>query len=85
MGKNLFNGTNPVACLRFLSVFKTKLDNEGVPEASSLKVWHYLLSGDALDVFNDMTEKGDSKLGGFITWLEAVQFFLLTYAKYKYV
>lgn len=37
MGKHTFNGTKPVACLRFLSVFKTQLDN-GVPESGALKV-----------------------------------------------
>lgn len=81
MGKHVFSGTNPVACLKFLSVFKTQLDNEGVPEAGALKVWPSFLSGDALDVFNGMTEDGDGELGCFTTWSEAVQFFLRTYAK----
>lgn len=36
MGRDTFNGANPVVCLRFLSVFKKKLDNEGILESVSL-------------------------------------------------
>lgn len=85
MDKHVFNRNKPVACIRFLSVFKTQLDNEGIPEAGALKVWPSFLSGEALDVFNGMTEDGDSELGGFTTWPEAVQFFLCIYGKDKYL
>lgn len=67
MGKHVFNGTKLVSCLRFLSVFKTQLDNEVVPEAGALKVWPSLLSGDSLDVLNGMVEDGDADLGSFST------------------
>lgn len=84
MGKHTFNGTKPVACLRFLSIFKIQLDNEGVPEAGALKVLPEFLSGDALDVFNGMTEDDDAELSCFITWSEDLQLFLHTYAKDQY-
>eukprot|EP00171_Calliarthron_tuberculosum_P004418 IDg4418t1 len=48
MGKYTFNGSKPVACLRFLSVFKRQLDNEGIPEAGALRIWPNFLSGEAL-------------------------------------
>lgn len=65
MGKHVFSGKKHIACLRFLSVFKTQLDNEGVPKAGALKMWPSFLSGDALKIFNGMVEDSDEELGGF--------------------
>lgn len=56
MSKHVFNGTKSVICLRFPSVFKTKIYNEGMQVAGSLKICLSFLSGKALDIFNGMTK-----------------------------
>ena len=81
MAKHIFDGTIPVACLRFLSAFKRALDDNGLSEGAGLKIWPSFLEGDAQDLFVQMKEDGYADIGGFHDWPSAVQFFLQTYAR----
>lgn len=85
MDNNVFDGTKPVACLRFLTAYKRALDDEGIPEGAGLRIWPNFLKYSAYDAFTQMLEDGNADLGGFSTWQAAVQFFIQTYAKDEYL
>lgn len=85
MEKHAFSGARPVACLRFLSAFKKALDDENIPEGAALRIWPNFLTGDAHELFNQLTEDGDAYIGGFTTYPQALQFFLRTYATNRHL
>ncbi len=43
-GEGLFDSKKPIECLRFLSVFKKQLDDNGISEGAAMKIWPILLS-----------------------------------------
>lgn len=83
--KYTFDGSNSIAILRFVSVFKSQLDQDHIGEGAALLILPEFLAGDARDAWEASFEISGEMGGGFTTWPEAVQFLLRTYAKDRHV
>lgn len=81
MQKYIFDDKNPIECLRFLSVFKKQLDDNGIAEGGALKIRPSFVSGDALDSCDSHNEERPASFGGFNISAHAVNHVLRTYAK----
>lgn len=67
MGKHTCNNSEPVACPKFLSVFKKQLNSEGASEAGDLRTFPSFSSGEALELFKVQAEEEDANFGSFRT------------------
>ena len=79
MNRNKFSGSKPVSVLNFLASYKTSPDHEFIPEVVGHRVMSNFFEGDALTLYETMSNDAGTESPGFISWTHAVQLLLETY------
>ena len=84
MASHIFDGSDSIAVLSFLSRFKQQMDNNKLSEGAACLICPNFLGGDAKEVYENNFELPEEE-GGFNSWPEAVQFLLKSYAKDRHI
>ena len=84
MASHIFDGSDSIAVLAFLSRFKQQMENKKLSEGAAYVICPNFLGRDAKDVYEKNFELSQEE-GGFDSWPEAVQFLLNSYAKDRHI
>ena len=84
MESHVFDGTDPISVLSFLSRFKQQMDNNKLAEGAACLICPNFLAGDAKEAYENNFELPEDE-GCFNNWPEGIKFLLKSYAKDRHI
>ena len=85
--KSKFDGSDPIAMLKFLAQFREAADRNGISEGAARLILPDVLQGKANTAYNASLHADaiHDDSGGICTYADAVQWLLCTYAEDRYI